>query len=236
MPEVKAARAGVIGSDLQDVRDRHVMKWAEVLRSYFTRQEQALISRLPPGAAANIEQVWYDGDRWDRELADDLYQLSVATATVWARHIAASAEAEADLVPERMYDYLSRRSRSVAAEINTTTRETLSRALVGAVAVDVLREVFRQAAETRAAEMAESQVTAVSNFGAVEGAKQAGLGTKTWRVNSAHPRPDHALMNGETVGIRDVFSNGARWPGDPILGADGNAGCQCTVEFSLGGE
>jgi len=51
-------------------------------------------------------------------------------------------------------------------------------------------------------------------------------------VNSSNPRPDHAALNGTTVGIRDKFPNGLRWPGDPQGGAEQNANCQCTVRFS----
>jgi hypothetical protein len=36
-------------------------------------------------------------------------------------------------------------------------------------------------------------------------------------------------MDGETVAIDDKFSNGADWPGDPVLGAEGVAGCNCGV-------
>ena len=77
-----------------------------------------------------------------------------------------------------------------------------------------------------------SGVTSAANFGSNEAANAGGLRQKTWRVTSSNPRDAHAAMNGETVGIRDLFSNGMRWPGDPAGGADNNAGCQCSVEFS----
>ena len=40
-------------------------------------------------------------------------------------------------------------------------------------------------------------------------------------------------MNGETVRIDEVFSNGLRWPGDPVGGADNNAECHCRAEYSV---
>ena len=46
------------------------------------------------------------------------------------------------------------------------------------------------------------------------------------------PRPSHQALNGETVGIRERFSNGGRWPGDPALPAEENANCMCSVSFS----
>lgn len=39
-------------------------------------------------------------------------------------------------------------------------------------------------------------------------------------------------MDGETVPIESDFSNGATWPGDPVLGADGVAGCMCALQIN----
>jgi len=91
--------------------------------------------------------------------------------------------------------------------------------------------VFEIAATTRAEEIAITGVTRAANFGSREGAKQGGLRSKTWVVNSGNPRDSHAALDGETVGIDDLFSNGLRYPGDPEGGADDNAGCQCSLAF-----
>ena len=56
---------------------------------------------------------------------------------------------------------------------------------------------------------------------------------KTWVVSSAHPRASHSKMDGQTVDVDKKFSNGAQWPGDPVLGADGVAGCLCGVDIDL---
>ena len=40
-------------------------------------------------------------------------------------------------------------------------------------------------------------------------------------------------MNGQRVPVDQKFSNGAQWPGDPVLGADGVAGCLCGVEVEV---
>ena len=77
-------------------------------------------------------------------------------------------------------------------------------------------------------------LTTFAGFATMEAAKQNGSeSTKTWVVNSGNPRSEHADMDGETVPVRDTFSNGADWPGDPVLGAEGVANCQCSVEVSL---
>ncbi len=78
--------------------------------------------------------------------------------------------------------------------------------------------------------------TTLAGFAVTEAAKQLNRPrtTKTWLVLSGNPRSSHAAMNGETVGIEETFSNGASWPGDASLDVDETAGCQCSVEVTVG--
>ena len=105
------------------------------------------------------------------------------------------------------------------------------RALASERPKDSVKIVFEIATGSRSTQIATTGVAGAANFGAHEGAKQGGLKTKTWVVNSANPRDEHAAMAGETVDIGDLFSNGMRWPGDPAGGAENNANCQCSVAF-----
>jgi len=223
----KASRE--LDSTLWETRLRHEEKWREVLQHYFRRQEKTILSRVPAKAVPSIDSVWFDGERWDKELAEDLYQLNVATATVWARHVAQQLAAE--IIEELLYDWLSHTSRIAATEINRVTRDHVEAALGEDDYRGAVRGVFESALATRAAQIATSAVTRASNFGANEAAKQLGLHTKTWIVNSRNPRALHAAMDGETVAIGERFSNGMLWPGDPAGGAENNANCQCSVAF-----
>jgi len=62
---------------------------------------------------------------------------------------------------------------------------------------------------------------------------KASRATKTWQVNSTLPRASHAALKGETVGIDETYSNGAKWPGDSILDASEVAFCSCTSEVEI---
>jgi len=53
--------------------------------------------------------------------------------------------------------------------------------------------------------------------------------TKTW-ITGANPRPEHAAMDGETVLVAELFSNGSMWPGD---GADSEYGCNCDLQLTV---
>jgi hypothetical protein len=173
--------------------------------------------------------VWLDGDRWNSELAADLYRLNTMTARSWAGQVTGMLGIEFD--DSFLADYLAKNAQVAAESINRATREEVAAVLGREDPKAEVSAVYERAVEVRAPEIAETHVTNAANFGAQEGARQGGLKGKRWKVNSSNPRDDHAAMNGETVGIRDVFSNGLRWPGDPLGGAEQTVHCMCSVEF-----
>lgn len=95
--------------------------------------------------------------------------------------------------------------------------------------------MFDVAEESRAAAIAGVLVAASVAFAVQEVGKQNGAATKTWRVTSNNPRPSHAAMDGETVGLDEAFSNGAMWPCDTaVLDVDEVAGCSCVLDINYG--
>lgn len=224
-----------------DMRQRHQEKWTEVLSRHYRRQEAAMMSRIPKAAPpqsppqgreakTDIGGVWWDDARWNEELTADLFQLNYLTAVAWAEMMAAQWGGEVS--EDRMLAWLSEHSRIQAENFNGQTRTVVEEALRQPEPREAVKNVFVVALSAWVLRQAISGVTSAANFGANEAANAGGLREKTWRVNSGNPRDAHAAMNGETVGIRDLFSNGMRWPGDPAGGADNNAGCQCSVDFA----
>ena len=227
-PQLKANAE--LDPTLMEARERHISKWAEVLGRFFGRQYAAIIGRVREGAG--IETVWIDGERWDGELAADILRLNHATALVWARYVAEQLNAELD--ESRMENYLATNAEITSKAINKTTMLQVAAALVAEVPKDAVKHLFDIAKTSRAQQIATNRVTSMANFGSREGAKQGGMRTKTWQVNSGNPRDEHAAMAGETVGIDELFSNGMRWPGDPAGGAAENANCKCSIVFGRG--
>jgi phage portal protein BeeE len=236
-PEQKAA----LDVHNQELRERHEEKWRQVLARHYRRQEAAIVSRIPEAAGRKpdgvkivIGDIWYDDERWANELRDDLLPMNTLTAQTWAELTVGALEADVDVdeMERRMQPWLEEHSRVQAAYINDFTRERLEDALREPEPRQAVKDLFAQAVSVWAVREAMSAVTTAINFGAVEGASASGLRTKTWQVNSSNPRPDHAALNGVTVGIRETFPNGLRWPGDPRGSAEQNANCQCTVRFS----
>jgi HK97 family phage portal protein len=223
------SKAKAIGATAPELRERHEQKWTEALTRHYRRQEAAIVSRVPKGRKTDIGGVWWDDERWDSELTADLFRLNNLTAMAWAGLIAEQTGMPAS--EERMQAWLLEHSQVQAGYINGQTRDALEEALRQPEPLDAVKNVFNLALTVWAVRQAVSAVTSASNFGATEAAIAGGLTKKTWRVNSSNPRPSHAALNGTSVGIRDKFPNGLRWPGDPAGTAEDNAMCHCTVDF-----
>lgn len=218
------------GSYAPELRQNHQAKWREVLTVHYQRQERAIVSRVPKGRKVDIGGVWYDAERWNGELAADLLRLNVLTATAWAELI--GEQTGVPVSEERMTHWLEEHSRIQAESINQQTQDELTAALNEPEPLEAVKNVFKMALTAWVLRQAISGVTAASNFGAHEAANAARLTMKTWRTHSGNPRPAHAKQNGMTIPIGDRFPNGQRWPGDPAGGAENNANCECSIEFS----
>lgn len=228
---VKAISVGPSGVRVKSdgAPDAAVEKTTEVLRKFFRRQRAVVLSQLGAKAADD----WWDGDRWDKELGDDLYRLSVTTATQLGRKTAESLGFDPDDYDEdRTLAFLRAVADKRAGWINQTTKAQIDSALTADDGDP--GDVFDEAEDNRSGTASTALMAAVAGFALVEAGTQlvGDRAEKTWETG-ANPRPEHASMDGETVGINESFSNGASWPGDPTLGAEGVANCNCGVSISF---
>lgn len=226
-------------SAFPELRARYAEKWTSVLTSFYKRQERTIVSRVPDTISAGKSviggSVWWDDERWNSELGADLLKLNRATTLAYAEAMAQKLGEEIedwDMFETLMLPWLAEHSRIQAESINEHTKTALDEALMQPEALEAVKHVFVVALSAWVGREVVGAITSAANFGSMEAARASRrIQSKTWRVNSGNPRPSHAAMDGETVGIRDTFSNGLRWPGDPQGSADENAGCQCSVEF-----
>ncbi len=235
------------------LRERYEEAWTRLLVRTFERQRAAVEAKLPKsrpphlgpraseclpnqnggeGAETKAEMpemaVLWDEERWDREVSEDFLGLSVETVMAWARYVAEALKFT--LSEEELLPWIRENARVAAAYANATTREQLEGALLEDEPATAVRRVFELAVGVRAGAFALSRVTGLANFGTQDAARQGGLRTKTWRTGK-NPRDTHAALDGVTVGIRETFPNGLRWPGDSRGSADETAGCNCDLVY-----
>jgi HK97 family phage portal protein len=201
------------------------------LGAYFDQQRKAVGQSLM-FKDANVAQV--DTPAWNAQLAQILATLSAVTAHTVGQQIADGLDGDYD--PSDLSDWIDEDAVNSAAAINgTTAKEIASRLadlLTGDSPLDLIAQLFAGLVAARIAQIAISRVTSVSLEAGHAAARQNGGKSKTWVVSGPNPRPSHEAMDGESVGLNELFSNGMRGPGDVSGGADEVAGCTCDLSFS----
>jgi HK97 family phage portal protein len=201
---------------------------SRVIDGFLKRQGATVLS-----AVAADAKDWWDGDRWDRELADDLTKVSHTIAGILGKAQADSLGYPDGYDPDRTVKFLQTVMARKAGNINSTTKKQVEDAMDAGDPATVFASDTRA---TRSSALAIGLGTFTASFAAGEAARQVayvhgGSPTKTW-VTGPNPRPSHAEVDGETVPIDQPFSNGCMWPADgPDV--DEVAGCNCSVDIGF---
>ena len=210
---------------------------AKALRKFFKRQSVSLSNTLKK--SGNYAD-WWDADRWENELADDLTPIFQRQASRIGAQMVSRLRLGGEFDAERIENYIKAMARGKAQAINNVTYRQLKAALDGDIDDDAMGStvegVFEKAEEQRADTSGRSFATALAGFAILEAVNQRASNReamKTWIVTSSNPRAEHAAMNGETVPYDDEFSNGARFPGDQNLTPEESCNCQCQVEIFI---
>lgn len=237
-PLIKADPIKIKGHPL----DEDFEEYEDIMRRFMERQARTVLSAM--GASkAKADPSWWDAERWDRELSADLLKAALKTSVETAKKTLRRIDVPVDTYDvDRTEKYLSVMATRRAHNVNQRTFDELMDAYDRAEDGDTstAQTVF-DAATDRATKSGRSMAAAVVGFAVLEAVRQASSAgfntskvTKTWRVTSGNPRPSHAAMDGETVGIDDNFSNGADWPGDTeALDAADVCNCMCECEITI---
>lgn len=222
--ELQAVRTKTVRVKSQTGAETWGPAYEAMLGKFFARQSSAVLSQM--GAKS---PQWWDEERWNKELSDDIFKLSLSSSQAIAREHAVDMGLDPDQYEQAWTTaYLRAMANGRAEMVNSTTLAQLEEA-----DPEDADTVFDNAKSSRTKSGGWALAAAVAGFATSEFAHQyfGQRAEKTW-VTGPNPRPDHAQMDGETVPNSEVFSNGAKWPGDPVLGAEGVSGCNCGLEVS----
>lgn len=231
-----------------EVEDDDRDRLSRVLSRFFERQGKSVLSAIGAEAKTKADAdddetpSWWNGERWDRELSDDLYDAFADLVDRYGLSVVKALGADEDAWrPESTSHYVRAVADAKAHGINAATMRMLVRSLDGGYSEGAEKDtpagVFKEAREWRAGMLATSLATLVASWATMEGIRQSGRGDgvmKQWVVTSGNPRDTHAAMNGEIVPYDGRFSNGAQWPGDTgALDVGEVAGCTCVLELII---
>ena len=228
---------------------------ASVPQAYLTRIEKQAarfasdLRKQYKAQADRVQRALGDGDSpGSLEDAFDIQGDTDALAAVILPHSYAIAQSGAGRVldqynpdedgfsAEVMLPWLAKAAGATAGLIVTGLFAEIATRVVGPDWLDNVKGYLGDVVLSGPDLWAETVATTSSSFGAHDAAKASGLGQKTWvHTGSGNSsRPEHEALDGETVGIDELFSNGLRYPGDPSGGAEDNAQCHCRIEYSRG--
>lgn len=225
------------------------MALSKCLRKFFRRQGRSVLAAIDSAKSRGVLRksgedefpVWWDSERWNRELAADLTPLFMAQASAQARKTLGEIDRDASAFDDASIEgYIAAMAKGKARAINNVTFRQIQQAIdddhgEGALGATP-SGVFEKAEDSRADKSGLSFATAVAGWAVLEAVRQQAPRSgamKTWIVTSGNPRPEHAAMNGETVPYDHAFSNGADWPGDQVLTPEESCNCQCEVEITI---
>lgn len=204
-------------------------RMAEVLSKFWKRQADSILPKLGAKSAK-----WWDEERWNDELAEDIEPVINDVADVHGEDVAAALGFKYDT--KRTRKYLKAMAAGRAKAINESTRKKLQSAIDDEDEENTPAHVFEVRQNKDTTTFGRMLALTVAGWAATheapQQAEQQGIHKtveKRW-VTGTNPRPSHQAMNGEVVPIDEPFSNGALWPGDENLDVDESAGCNCSTE------
>ena len=217
------------------VPQREQDKVADLLDGFFKRQAKSIIPKL------GAETDWWNEERWNKELADDLEPVMDEIATKHGEKMARALGVE--YVAEKTVNYLRKMAEGRAETINAETKKKIQQAVDDADEdeedpEDVVRHEMDKRSDVDAALLGAMLSKVAAGWGTEEATRQAtdqGSRKKVFKVweTGANARESHQLMDGETVPIDEPFSNGADWPGDDSLDPDESCGCNCSTRVII---
>jgi hypothetical protein len=217
-------KAGRVKASKAAIRDTLKAEHVKQLTKFFAAQKAATGSSFDPS-------------QWDGDLASLLHTLSAATAEAIGKKV--SAELGGTWSADSIAAYLKSNSEATAKKINQTTADEITAALEAqddpnASPEDAIGGVFDGEVAARAGQISASRVAMVAGLASLVAARLSNARTKTW-VTGGNPRSLHSEMDGETVPLGELFSNGMDGPGDFSGGVDEVACCNCELSFEMEG-
>lgn len=218
-----------ISRNLKLIKREGVRELNTMFTKSFERQRNSVKSKL--GSKSLVQgqkaEAYFDVTRFDKELADDMTPVITKIASK-----AGSTLGEFEV--GNIANWLGAVAIESAKSINNSTYTKINNALNSLEYDDPMKAidaVFDELTDNEYMGSSLSMVGTIINFSRTDSARSNSKATKTWIVTSGNPRSTHAILDGETVNIDDLFSNGAKFPGDPSLDVSDRANCECIVDF-----
>ena len=176
-------------------------KLIEIYKDFFKRQAKSVLPKIGAG------KEWWDEERWNRELADDLFAKAMGISVETARRSIEQLWEDGEYDSDRTEAYIRKMCERRAEMVNQATHEEIKTALESSEDEEGLKTtpegVFENAEKNRSESAGNAFACALYAWSLLEACRQnkrRGENVmKTWRTTSGNPRSSHAAMDGGQV-------------------------------------
>ena len=226
---------GIWVKELEDRRE----KVRPAVAEYFNEQEKRVLKSVREGLKGLKKKEYFlkQAENLLPDKEDEIKRVIDLMTPLYEIFLTDSGQAGSELVdPSFTFDpdtaeaqeFINARARFFGEKINDTTYSELVKVIEEGITnnesitqiEERIKAVYVKAGDFRVEVIARTEVSAMSNFGNLEGMKQAGATQKMWIVVA--PEDDPCLIEGEVVLINEAFSNGLDAP--PV-----HPNCQCNT-------
>lgn len=206
-------------------------RMSDIFAKFFKRQTDSILPKIGAGTE------WWDEERWNTELADDIEPVMDDIADKHGQEIAEKLGTEYST--EQTRAWIRKCAEGRAHAINSTTKKRIEAAIESEDEEDTPAHAMETREKTDSERLGGKLARDIAGWAAlheaIQQAQQQGFDKKVEKrwITGANPRPEHAAMNGETVDIDAKFSNGCEWPGDDLGDPDTTCGCNCVTEVII---
>lgn len=224
---------------LQDPLEK---RYEAIIKDYFYRQRAKVLALIGAQKSIkiyyNININWQDQNQELIKISNPLFTEASKSGAQFADSLLDGA-IDFNLLNPNLTSVVHSRFLSLP-EINDTIREELQAQLMeGATAGETTEQIAERIrsvynfASNRSKIIARTEITGAMNGGTMVAFKQAGVTKKQWTTSHDDiVRESHQAIDGEIVGIDQVFSNGVDYPaGNGPAGEVINCRCNPTPVF-----
>ena len=234
-------RYGKIQIKRMDIRETPVKR---IVKAYFNEQRDRIIEHLQPAKTHVFRKEGLLDESLNLELEVSLGKEKFLPAL---KEIVAAAGAEAmELVDydgdftvgSDIVSWIDKRTDVFLRQVNATTYEKLKDEFAVSLAegesrkdlIKRIERVYGDISKARAATIARTEVHNSTQYGTMEGYRQAMMTIKIWvAVGDAATRDAHLHLDGEEKPLDMPFSNGLMFPGDPNGSPEEVINCRCVI-------
>jgi hypothetical protein len=194
-------------------------------------------------ALQRLEADYQPGSAFHRAWLERYTKLIGETVKLGATDLAARTGLSFTLDNPRARAVIRQRAADLVTSVTETTRQHIREALLAGreagegvqqIAARIESNTFGEIAKSRALTIARTETVGALNAGAYEAAQQSRvMRSKRWLTQGdSRVRDRHVAIDGERADIGAAFSNGLRYPHDPLGPAEEVINCRCSLAYS----